>query len=125
MQNLNEWKAEVEDQLEPTAMVLQNYSGDKLRVVRHIKVQLACSGFIIEAVIQVQNVAPAKLLIGKDILSQLGYFFIQNTMDSKDVNLLGSECHPSSSKLESASKVQSDVSGNYGESTEVAIVIKQ
>ena len=102
-------------------MVLQNYSGDKLRVVRQIKVQLARSGFIIEAVIQVQKGAPEKLLIGTDILPQLGYLFIQSTMDGKDVNLLGSECHPSSSKQESASKIQCGVSGNYGKSTEVAL----
>ena len=34
----NEWKAEVECRLEPTAVVLQNYSGDRLRVVRQIRV---------------------------------------------------------------------------------------
>ena len=32
-QNPDEWKAEVENCLAPTAMVLQNYSGDKLRIV--------------------------------------------------------------------------------------------
>ena len=32
-QNPDEWKAEVENHLVPTAMVLQNYSGDKLIIV--------------------------------------------------------------------------------------------
>ena len=32
-QSPNEWKAEVENRLEPTTMVLQNYSADRLKVV--------------------------------------------------------------------------------------------
>ena len=67
-QSPNEWKAEIERWLEPTAVVLQNYSGDRLRVVRQIRVHLARSGFVFEAPIQVQKAAPAKLLIGTDIL---------------------------------------------------------
>ena len=45
-------------------MVLQNYSGDKLRVVRQIKVTVSCSGHSARAIIQVQKGAPAKLLVG-------------------------------------------------------------
>ena len=75
-QSRNEWKAEVECRLEPTAVVLQNYIGDRLRVVRQIRVHLACSGFVVEAPIQFQKAAPAKLLIGTDVLPQLGYLFI-------------------------------------------------
>ena len=48
-QSPNEWKAEVENRLEPTTVVLQNYSGDRLRVVRQIRVHLAHPGFAIEA----------------------------------------------------------------------------
>ena len=33
-QSPSEWKAEVEKRLEPTTVVLKNYSGDRLRVVR-------------------------------------------------------------------------------------------
>ena len=36
-------------------------------------------GYSTSAVIQVQKGAPAKLLIGSDLLSQLGYLFIQST----------------------------------------------
>ena len=56
-------------------MVLQNYSGDRLRIVRQIRVHLAHSGFVVEAPIQVQKATPAKLLIGTDILPQLGHLF--------------------------------------------------
>jgi len=86
-QSPNEWKAEVENRLEPTTVVLRNYSGDRLRVVRQIRVHLSHSGFGIEASVQVQKGAPAKLLIGTDILPQLGYLFIQSTMEGEDLNL--------------------------------------
>ena len=58
-QRPSEWKAEVEKRLEPTTVVLKIYSGDRLRVVQQISVHLACSGFTMEAVIQVQKGAPA------------------------------------------------------------------
>ena len=52
-QSPNEWKAEVEKRLEPTTMALQNYSGDRLKVVWQIRVHLARSGFVVETPIQV------------------------------------------------------------------------
>ena len=67
----DKWKVEVENWLEPTTMVVQNYSGDRLTVVRQIKVHLARSGFAIKAVIQVQKGAPAKLLLGTDTPSSI------------------------------------------------------
>ena len=58
-------------------MVLKNYSGDQLRVVRQMRVHLAHSGFTMEAVIQVQKGAPASLLVGTDVLPQLSYFLFR------------------------------------------------
>ena len=49
-------------------MVLQNYSGDRMKVVWQIRVDLAHSDFVVETPIQVQKVAPAKLLIATDVL---------------------------------------------------------
>ena len=85
-QSPSEWKAEVEKRLEPTTVLLKNYSGDRLRVVRQIRVR---SGFTMEAVIQVQKGAPASLLVGTDVLPQLGYLFVQSTMEGEDTDLLG------------------------------------
>ena len=65
-------------------MVLQNYSGDRLKVVWQIRVHLAHSGFVVETPIQVQKAAPAKLLIGTDVLPQLGYLFVQSTVEGED-----------------------------------------
>jgi len=54
--------------------------------------------------------APAKLLIGTNLLSQLGYFFIQTTEDSKDCDLLTTESSSSDdlSGIISQKKVQSN-----------------
>ena len=49
-------------------MVLQNYSGDRMKVVWQIRVDLAHSDFVVETPIQVQKVAPAKLLIATAVL---------------------------------------------------------
>ena len=103
---------EVECWLEPTAVVLQNHSGDRLRVVRQIRVHLARSGFVVEAPVQVQKAAPAKLLIGTDILPQLGYLFIQSTMEGEDLNLLRNKCNSSSDEQENASEARPEVIGN-------------
>ena len=44
-QSLNEWKPEVENQLEPTTMVPKKYSGNILKVVQQIRVHLVHSDF--------------------------------------------------------------------------------
>ena len=49
-------------------MFLQNYSGDRMKVVWQIRVDLAHSDFAVETPIQVQKVAPAKLLIATAVL---------------------------------------------------------
>ena len=86
-------------------MVLQNYSGEKLRIVRQIRLTLAHSGFVTETLAQVQKGAPAKLLIGTDVLPQLGYLFVQNTMEGEGVDLLRNEFDSSSIMEENVSEV--------------------
>ena len=90
LQGPSEWKAEVEKRLEPTTVVLKNYSGDRRRMVRQIRVHLARSGFTMEAMIPVQKGASASLLVGTDVLPQLGYLFVQSAMEGEDTDLLGS-----------------------------------
>ena len=70
----SEWRTVVESRSEPTSLILQNYSGDNLKIVRQIKIDMSRLGYSITAVVQVQKETPAKLLIGTDLLSQLGYF---------------------------------------------------
>ena len=112
-QSPNEWKVEVENRLEPTTMVLQNYSRDRLKVVRQIRVHLARSGFVVETSIQVQKAAPAKLLIGTDVLPELGYLFVQSTVEGEDFDLLRSKCTNSNDEQENESEVKPEVKVNY------------
>ena len=65
-------------------MVLQNYNEDRLKVVQQIRVHLAHSGFVVETPIQVQKVASANFLIGTIVLPQLGYLFVQSTVEGED-----------------------------------------
>ena len=60
------------------------------------------------------------MLIGTDILPQLGYLFIQSTMEGEDLNLLENKYHISSDKQEGASEAP-DMNGNYEDSTDVVL----
>ena len=54
-------------------VALQNYGGDKLPLIRQIQVNLSKSGKQVDAIIQVQHDAPVGLLLGTDVLAQLGF----------------------------------------------------
>ena len=79
-QAISEWRTVTESRLEPTSLILKNYSGDhdNLKIVRQIRVIMSRPGYSISAVIQVQSGAPAKLLVGTDLLSQLRYFLCKH-----------------------------------------------
>ena len=66
-------------------MILQNYSGDKLRVVQQIKVTVCSLVHSATTIMQVQKGAPAKLLVGTDLLSKLRYFFAQASKEDSIV----------------------------------------
>ena len=87
-QTPSEWRTMVESHLEPTSLILQNYSWDNLKIVQQIKIDMSHPGYSITVVVQVQKGAPAKLLIGTDSLSQLGYLFIQTTEDNSNCDVL-------------------------------------
>lgn len=81
------WRAMVEQRLESPTVTLQNYT--ELPILRQIKVNISKPGFTaIAGLVQVQNEAPTKLLIGTDLLPQLGLLFIQTKQDGEDVDLL-------------------------------------
>ena len=90
-QTPEEWKQEVRKRLEPTSVDLRNYSGGQLPVVRQVKTTLVRSGHEVTATVQVQKEAPTKLLIGTDLLSQLGFLFVKTELEGGDLDLLA-EC---------------------------------
>ena len=72
-----DWRAEVEKRLEPSMVALQNYGGDKLPLIRQIQVNLSKAGKQVDAIIQVQHDAPVGLLLGTDVLAQLGFAMLE------------------------------------------------
>ena len=92
------WRTAVESRLEPSAVVLQNYSGDKLRIVREITVTVSRSGHSARAITQVQKGAPAKLLVDTNLLSKLGYYFVQASEESTNCNAFDASVHKSDDK---------------------------
>lgn len=76
--------------MEPTPVALRSYGGGKLPIVRQVKVALARPGHQVNASVQVQREAPAKLLVGTDLLPQLGFLYVRTELEREDVDLLGS-----------------------------------
>ena len=65
-QSPEEWRSEVEKRLEPTPVSLCNYGRGHLPVVRQVRTTIAQPGHEVEAAVQVQKGAPARLLDHRD-----------------------------------------------------------
>ena len=88
-QSPDDWRAMVEKRFEPSTITLQNYSGVKINIIRQMRVSICRSGSAeVQAIVQVQKDAPAKLLIGTDLLPALGFIFLQTEFEGEDVDLL-------------------------------------
>ena len=101
-QTPEEWKQEVRKRLEPTSAALRNYGGGQLPVVRQVKTTLVRSGHEVTATVQVQKGAPTKLLIGTDLLSQLGFLFVKTELEGGDLDLLAECTDPETDEVELA-----------------------
>ena len=77
-QTRSEWRTTTESRLEPTSLILKNYSGDNLKIVQQIRILMSHPGYSTSVVVQVQSGALAKLLVGTDLLSRLGYFLYKH-----------------------------------------------
>ena len=86
-QTAEEWKTEVNKRLEPSTVVLHNYGGDQLNLVRQIKVTVSKAGRGVDTVVQVQRDAPVGLLLGTDLLSQLGFALLEANQDGEAFDL--------------------------------------
>ena len=87
-QSPDAWRKEMERRLEPTPLAMRNYGGEWLPVVRQVRTTICRPGHELEAVVQVQKDAPAKFLIGTDLLSKLGFLFVRTEVEDDDVDLL-------------------------------------
>ena len=83
-----DWGEAVRKKLQPTTVCLRSYGGDELDIVSQVKCQLSGKGHSIETVLQVQKGAPVDLLLGTDVLRQLGFALIQSPGDDGSTDLL-------------------------------------
>jgi len=58
-------------------VALQNYGGDKLPLIQQIQVSLSKTGKQVDTMIQIQHDAPVGLLLGTDVLAQLGFAMLR------------------------------------------------
>ena len=71
-QTISEWRTVTESRLEPTFLILRNYSGNNLKIVQEMRVIMSRPGYSTSAVVLVQSGTLAKLLVRTNLLSQLG-----------------------------------------------------
>ena len=116
-QSPEEWRSEVEKRLEPTPVSLRNYGGGHLPVVRQVRTTIARPGHEVEAAVQVQKGAPARLLIGTDILPKLGFLFIRAECEGDDVDMLEFESPGAEGGCDDSEGVHAAGSGDAGEGT--------
>ena len=96
-QSPTDWRAEVEKRLEPSMVALQNYGGDQLPLIRQIQVNLSKAGKQANAIIQVQHDAPVGLLLGTDVLPQLGFAMLESDPNGMITDLLLGQKWPNQS----------------------------
>ena len=76
-QSPEDWGKAVMERLQPTSVSLRSYGGEELSIVRQVRCLISCGEYSVESVLQVQKGAPVNLLLGTDLLPQLGFSLIQ------------------------------------------------
>ena len=87
-QSPEEWAGEVKRRLEPTTVSLQSYGGGKLDIIKQVQCSILHADRAVQVIVQVQRGAPVGLLLGTDILPQLGFALVKNNSSDTAVNLL-------------------------------------
>ena len=72
-----EWTEAVRRRMTPPSLTLHNYGGDPLSIIRQVAVKVSRGNHTCEATVLVQKHAPLDLLVGTDLLSSLGFRFLQ------------------------------------------------
>ena len=87
-QSPEDWGKSIRERLRPTTVSLHSYGGDALNIVKQVMCNLSRGNYVIEPVLQVQKGAPVDLLLGTDVLPQLGFSFVQKEREGQSTNLL-------------------------------------
>ena len=82
-QTVEQWKEEVRNRLQNPSLILRNYDGNELDILKKTTVKLERGGYSRTAVVLLQKNPLYDLLIETDLLPLLRYHFIQKTVNSK------------------------------------------
>lgn len=72
-----EWGKAVQQRLQPTTVSLRSYGGNELKSISQVRCRIARGNRAVNTVLQVQEAAPVDLLLGTDVIPQLGFALIQ------------------------------------------------
>ena len=80
-----EWRARVEQKMEPPTISFCSYGGQKQNILCQITVDIIHGDRKVAAKVQVQKGAPVALLIGTDLLPRLGFVLLESKSDDSAV----------------------------------------
>ena len=79
-QTVEQWKEEVRNRLQNPSLILRNYGGNELDILKETTFKLERGGYSYTVVVLLKKNPPHDLLIGTDLLPLLGF---QKTVNSK------------------------------------------
>ena len=100
-----EWRARVEQKMEPPTIPLCSYGRQKLNILCQITVDIIRGNHKVTAKVQVQKGAPVALLIGTDLLSRLGFALLESEPDDSAVECSHQRSSAATVKLITATRV--------------------
>ena len=83
-QDPHDWKEDARARLQPPTLTLQSYGGGEINVVRQLQAVVSKGSRVVDALVQVQKGAPIDLLLGADLLAQLGFEFLEPGTDGAE-----------------------------------------
>ena len=76
-QTVQDWKEWVEEKLKPPSLSVSNYGGGEVNIISQMLVTLTHGEKACEVVVLVQTGASLELLLGTDVLAQLGFYLLE------------------------------------------------
>ena len=92
-----EWGRAVRARFQPATVTLRSYGGNELQIVSQVQCRVTRGDREVDTILQVQKAAPMDLLLGTDVLSQLGFALIQTEQRHFDDLLCNSPDTPKNS----------------------------
>lgn len=75
-QTVQDWKRQVEERLQTPSLSVSNYGGGEVNVISQLSITLTHGEKECQSVVLVQKGASLELLLGTDVLAQLGFYLL-------------------------------------------------